>query len=355
MYLPLPGGQRDHGCRVPPRAPALSIPRTRPPLPSSLLAHGGHHLEPSPPGRAPGAPSVCGRASPRCIARTWSTPVARAAPGPPVRPTPPACWARSPPPRPPWFYGLAVCATSAGPTRLPTGATVLGVSSNRSALRTFNDGLSRDSFSGGPRPSHVQLGDAVVVHAHAAVDAGTAGTAGLVGAPALAAGAAAVAGNTGRVPGHAQQIGAAAFIHSATAAARGVEAGGPDETGRANADALVFHAAVRAQARVDATTRLTGQPAGHPSGGLSAITMSVGLATSALSMGSAISVVPPPVPELPEVPEVPPGSPRCHRARPVPPVPGSSPPCRPCHRWVRGAWGCTFYRRTDCLRPARGP
>lgn len=41
---------------------------------------------------------------------------------------------------PPWFYGLAVCNLT-GPAGFPTGATVLGVSSNRSALRTFNDGL----------------------------------------------------------------------------------------------------------------------------------------------------------------------------------------------------------------------
>jgi prepilin-type N-terminal cleavage/methylation domain-containing protein len=40
---------------------------------------------------------------------------------------------------PPWFYGLAVCNLT-GAAGFPNGATVLGVSSNRSALRTYNDG-----------------------------------------------------------------------------------------------------------------------------------------------------------------------------------------------------------------------
>jgi prepilin-type N-terminal cleavage/methylation domain-containing protein len=40
---------------------------------------------------------------------------------------------------PPWFYALAVCNLT-GAAGYPTGGTVLGVSSNRSALRTFNDG-----------------------------------------------------------------------------------------------------------------------------------------------------------------------------------------------------------------------
>ena len=40
---------------------------------------------------------------------------------------------------PPWFYGLAVCNLT-GPAGFPNGATVLGASSNRSAIRSFNDG-----------------------------------------------------------------------------------------------------------------------------------------------------------------------------------------------------------------------
>ena len=43
------------------------------------------------------------------------------------------------PTSPPWFYGLAVCNLT-GAAGFPNGATVMGISSNRSALRTFNDG-----------------------------------------------------------------------------------------------------------------------------------------------------------------------------------------------------------------------
>jgi prepilin-type N-terminal cleavage/methylation domain-containing protein len=40
---------------------------------------------------------------------------------------------------PPWFYGLAVCNLT-GAAGFPNGATVMGVSSNRSAVRKYNDG-----------------------------------------------------------------------------------------------------------------------------------------------------------------------------------------------------------------------
>jgi type II secretory pathway pseudopilin PulG len=40
---------------------------------------------------------------------------------------------------PAWFYALAVCNLT-GPQGFPTGATVLGLSSNVSQLRTYNDG-----------------------------------------------------------------------------------------------------------------------------------------------------------------------------------------------------------------------
>jgi hypothetical protein len=40
---------------------------------------------------------------------------------------------------PPWFYGLAVCNLNK-PAGFPNNATVLGLSSNATALRTYNDG-----------------------------------------------------------------------------------------------------------------------------------------------------------------------------------------------------------------------
>jgi type II secretory pathway pseudopilin PulG len=41
---------------------------------------------------------------------------------------------------PPWFYALAACNLTGGQAAWPNGVTVLGMSSNATALRTFNDG-----------------------------------------------------------------------------------------------------------------------------------------------------------------------------------------------------------------------
>ena len=104
-----------------------------------VVAHGGHHLEPRrladrlalgrpAPARARAVLHVHGQRR-RQRAR-------RRRPGATYGPTLLGTMTAT---SPPWFYGLAVCNLT-GAAGFPNGVTVLGVSSNRSALRTFNDG-----------------------------------------------------------------------------------------------------------------------------------------------------------------------------------------------------------------------
>ena len=135
-YLPL----RTDGIALP--SPNEDVDGLLPVEPERGRLRVGAHGRPSPTppaGPPPGVRSACGRASSVCIARTCSTPAARATAAPAGPPTPPRCWAPSPPPAPPGSTVLAACNLN-GAAGWPNAVTVLGVSSNRSALRTFNDG-----------------------------------------------------------------------------------------------------------------------------------------------------------------------------------------------------------------------